>query len=192
MQHYSLNQPLPPDLPVQEALEVYLSENGFTTDEYDLDVVKATFWGITITLPNPPSRKLAVRFHDLHHLMTGYGTDPVGEGEISAWELRKGIGVFGLYVQLIIFFGTLLGMIHSPRKVWRAWSASRSEVRLPPASMERYEQLLTISLGELRALYGVLPEGIAGRRTLNEHAPPRPEGLDDPEPSPTSDARDTG
>jgi hypothetical protein len=179
MQHYSLNQPLPETLSVREALDVYLSENGFTTEEYDLDVVKVTFWGFTFSVPNPPSRKLAVRFHDLHHLMTGYGTDPTGEAEISAWELRKGIHVFGIYVQLIIFFGTLLGMIHSPRKVWRAWNALKSSARLPSVSMERYEHLLMLNLGELRALYGVPSAGIPGRRTLNENAPSRPNDPDE-------------
>ena len=48
---------------------------------------------------------------------------------------------------------------------------------------ERYmmflEYLLTLNLGDLRALYGVPPEGIAGRRTLNENAPPRPADLDE-------------
>ena len=178
MQYYSLDKPLPAELSVREALEAYLDENGFTTEEYDLDVVKVTFWGFTFSVPNPPSRKLAVRFHDLHHIMTGYGTDPVGEGEISAWELRKGIGVFGFYVQCIIFFGTLLGLLHSPRKISRAWGASKSSVSLPPVSFERYEHLLTLNLGELRALYDVSPEGIAGRRTLNENAPPRPPEVD--------------
>ena len=174
MQLYSLDKPLPATLSVQEALDSYLGENGFTTEEYDLDVVRVTFWGMTFPLSNPPSRKLAVRFHDLHHIVTGYGTDPVGEGEISAWELRKGIQVFGLYVQLIIFTGTLLGLVHSPRRVWRAWKSSKSSVRLPKASLEYYKHLLTLNLGELRTLYGVSPEGVAGPRTLNENAPPRP------------------
>ena len=178
MQHYSLDHPLPSSLSVREALKAYLHENGFTTEEYDLDIVKVTFWGITFSVPNPPSRKLAVRFHDLHHIMTGYGTDPAGEGEISAWELRKGIRVFGFYVQCIIFLGTLLGLVHSPRKTWRAWSASKSSIPLPPVSLERYEYLLTLNLGELRALYGVSPEGIAGRRTLNENAPPQSSSQD--------------
>ena len=182
MQWYSLNQPLPAYLPVQEALDVYLHENGFTTEEYDHDVVEVTFWGFTFRIPNPDSRKIAVRFHDLHHLVTGYGTDPVGEAEISAWELRKGIGVFGLYVQAIIFFGTILGMLHSPRLVSRAWRASKSDAVLPPVSLERYEHLLTLNLGELRELYGCPQGGTAGRRTLNEHAPARPAGIDDPAP----------
>ena len=40
--------------------------------------------------PNTPSRKRAVRYHDLHHALTGYATDLTGEFEISAWEIGSG------------------------------------------------------------------------------------------------------
>ena len=140
---------------------------------------KSDFWGWTFSIANPPSRKLAIRFHDLHHVVTGYGTDPIGEAEISAWELRKGIRVFGIYVQAIIFLGTLLGLIHSPKRVWAAWNRSKGSAQLPLPSLDHYEYLLTLTLKELRELYNVPLEGIAGRRVLNDNAPPRPEGIDD-------------
>ena len=43
MKIYSLNRPLPANLSVQDALKSYLNENGFATEEYDLDSVKVTF-----------------------------------------------------------------------------------------------------------------------------------------------------
>src|SRR5262249_36536717 len=36
-------------------------------------------------------RKRLVGAHDLHHLLTGYGTDLVGEAELGAWELGAGV-----------------------------------------------------------------------------------------------------
>ena len=104
----SLNETTPNDWSVRDGLATYLFENGFDTRQYDDDFVTVNFWGIRFTLPNPPNRKLAIRYHDLHHVMTGYGTDPIGEAEISAWELRRGIGVFGWYVRSIILSGVLL------------------------------------------------------------------------------------
>ena len=74
----TLDAPIPATVPVREALQAYLEENGFTTESYDEPKVTVTFWGMDFTVPNPPSRQLAVRFHDLHHIMTGYGTDPAG------------------------------------------------------------------------------------------------------------------
>ena len=170
-----LAKPYPAEWPVRRALEVYLEENGFSKEEYDAPLVKVTFWSITFPLPNPPSRQIAVRLHDLHHVVTGYGTDPVGEAEISAWELRRGIGIFSFFVQTIVVGGVFLGMLHSPRKTLQAWRAGFQPQGIPlqKASLENYERLLELSVGELRELYGVSREGVTGARSLHYAAPSR-------------------
>lgn len=168
---HPLTSPVPADWTVQQGLQSYLDENGFKREEYDLSVVDITFWGITFPLPNPPQRQIAVRFHDLHHLVTGYGTDPIGEAEISGWELRRGVRVFGLYVRAIVFLGTLLGLCHSPRRTLRAWRAGGNSAHLPDTTLENYEAFLKLSVGELRRVYNVPMEGITGARSLHEKAP---------------------
>ena len=95
----SLSRPYPADWSVRKRTRRVLGGEWVFKHEYDASVVKVTFWSITFPLPNPPSRQIAVRLHDLHHVVTGYGTDPVGEAEISAWELRRGIGIFSLFVR---------------------------------------------------------------------------------------------
>ena len=96
MATYSQNEPFPAALPVREALEAYLAENAFTTEEYDAETVRLSFWGVRFTLPNPASRQLAVRFHDLHHVMTGVRDRPggrvrsLGLGDAPwDWRLRQ-------------------------------------------------------------------------------------------------------
>ena len=172
-----LAQPYPPHWSVREALDVYLAENGFSEADYDASVVKVTFWSFTFPLPNPPSRQIAVRFHDLHHVVTGYGTDPVGEAEISAWELRRGIRVFSFFVQCIVIGGSLLGLLHSPRRTLAAWRAgySFSKVPLQPADLDIYAKLLKLKVGQLRELYGVPEIGVTGKRMLHYAAPSRRE-----------------
>ncbi|MEE2959664.1 MAG: hypothetical protein VYA34_02885 [Myxococcota bacterium] len=162
---------MPDHWSVKDALSSYLNENGFTVEEYDADVVRVTFWGITFPVPNPPQRKIAVRFHDLHHIMTGFGTDPTGEGEISAWELRRGVGVFGFYVRCIVFFGAVMGCLHSPRRTLKAWRAARSSLGLRPATMAGYLELLELTVGDLRAMYDVSSHGIAGAHKLHYDVP---------------------
>ena len=171
----SLSRPYPADWSVRNARDAYLTENGFSSSEYDASVVKVTFWSITFPLPNPPSRQIAVRLHDLHHVVTGYGTDPVGEAEISAWELRRGIGIFSLFVRAIVVGGVLLGLVHSPRRTFQAWRAGYHPDRVPlqAATLENYERLLQLSVGELRELYGVPSSGITGARQLHYAAPSR-------------------
>jgi hypothetical protein len=39
---------------------------------------------LAFKIPNTPSRKRAVRYHDLHHTLTGYRTDFRRECEIGA------------------------------------------------------------------------------------------------------------
>ena len=171
MESLSLDRPLADALPVRSALDAYLAENGFTTDEYDARTVSPTFWGVTFTLPNLASRRLAIRFHDLHHVMTGYGTDPAGEFEVSVWEVRHGIGVFGMYVRLIITGGALGGFLVYPRRAWRAWKLAKGGPKLPQPALALYESLLDLSVGELRDRYGVPSGGVAGSRSLHENAP---------------------
>jgi len=174
-----LSRPYPADWPVRRALQAYLDENGFSVDEYDQPVIRVTFWWLTFPFPNPPSRRRAVRVHDLHHIVTGYGTDPAGESEISAWELRRGVGVFSPFVRAIVFTGALSGLVHSPRRTWAAWKAgcSAAGVGLQPTSPDRYEQLLAMTVGELRAVYGVPRRGVTGARALHYAAPSRGSGV---------------
>ena len=46
---------------------------------------------IPFAYPNTKGRKRLVAAHDLHHLLTGYGTDLIGEAELGAWELGTGV-----------------------------------------------------------------------------------------------------
>ncbi|MEM6294127.1 MAG: hypothetical protein AAGA54_22805 [Myxococcota bacterium] len=45
--------------------------------------------GLRFCIPNTPADGRAIRWHDLHHAVTG--SDPVGEAELSPWELRRGL-----------------------------------------------------------------------------------------------------
>ena len=173
-----LSAPYPADWTVRQAVAVYLEENGFPIEDYDKSTVSVTFWSFTFPFPNPPSRQVAVRFHDLHHVVTGFGTDPSGEAEISAWETRRGASAFSWFVRCIVWSGFLFGMFHSPRRTLAAWKAgySPASVGLQPVTMARYAELLELDVGSLRAVYGVPPEGVTGARALHHGAPSRVAG----------------
>ena len=173
MKSFSLEKPLPPETIVRDARDAYLAENGFNMEQYDANSVSVNFFGIRLYFPNPPSRKLAVRYHDLHHVMTGYGTDATGEAEVSVWELRRGIKIFGLYVRLIILVSLFQGLLHSPRVLFKAWKASKTGNPLPTPTISHYESLLPLTLGDLRLLYGLPAAGLTGARALHLDAPNR-------------------
>ena len=165
----SLDRPLSSELRVADALQAYLDENGFDKAHYDATHTPASVLGIAFGVPNTPSHRLAIMRHDLHHVATGYGTDLAGEAEISAWEVRRGFGDLGLYVGAIVSSGVVLGLLAWPRRTIRA---ARAPGRRNFFGKElRYEDLLAMTVGELRDVLGVPREGIAGARKLHAGAP---------------------
>jgi len=167
------NNPLPSDWTVAAGLEAYLAENGFSKASYDAARTPATFWRFRFSVPNPPKHRWAIMLHDLHHVATGYGTDPAGEGQLSAWELRKGLKPLGLYVGTIVFSGFLLGLLVAPRKTMKAWRSSKSGKSLFSLNEYRYEDLMKMKIGELRKLLNVAEGGLfqEGLRGLHSGAP---------------------
>jgi hypothetical protein len=156
---------------VRDALDAYLAENGFTRDAYAAAKTKGSLFGVEISLPNPPSHRRAIMLHDLQHVATGYGTDHAGEAEISAWQLRRGLGGVGLYVSAIVAFNTALGFASAPRRTIAALLGAGAGPSLFGATIP-YDELLDRTVGELRAILNVPQEGMARRpRSLHAKAP---------------------
>ncbi len=167
------SSPYPASWTVARALDAYLAENGFTKEEYDARFVWISFWRVTFPFPNPPSRHDAVRVHDLHHVATGYGTDPTGEAEISMWELARGLTGLSFFIKCIVVGGGLFGFLHSPRRTRAAFrSAKRVGGTLFPMSRREYEALLSMKVGDLRERLDLPRDGIASHpRGLHSAAP---------------------
>ena len=70
--------------------EEYFLKNGFSEEGYSEAWVRVQLGPIPVWIPNTSGRKRIVPLHDLHHLLTGFETNLVGEGEIGAWELASG------------------------------------------------------------------------------------------------------
>ncbi len=83
--------PVAADSTLGDARGVYFAENGLPDDGgYEDAWVVIRAGGLPVfAFPNGASRREAVPMHDLHHVLTGYGTDWVGEAEIGAWELAS-------------------------------------------------------------------------------------------------------
>ncbi len=163
------------DETMQDGLQRYLDENGFTIEEYTSPTVTISLGPIPLRFPNSPGRQRAIPLHDLHHVLTGYGTDLVGEAEIGAWELRAGCNTAFLY--FINLAAVMIGLVLAPRRIWRAWRAARGARSLyldgRPASA-----YLERSIVEVRRAHGVPAEGAAEPelRRLHRKAPQRVTG----------------
>ncbi len=135
---------------MREARKVYFDANGFgETGGYDDAWVDFSLGPIPMPFPNTPGRVRAVRYHDLHHLLTGYDTDIVGEFEISAWEIAAGCKGFGAAWALNLG-GMAGGLFRAPRRVFAAFARGR---RQRTTYGEDLDAVLGMTVGEARTRF---------------------------------------
>lgn len=143
---------------LEKARDRFFAANGFRMENYTASTFTIRILGLSFKFPNTKTRKRAVPLHDLHHVLTGFGTDWVGEAEIGAWELRAGCNSFITY--FLNGSGVLIGIFLSPGRVWRAFRGAKGQRTLYRDPLA-YESLLQMSVSELRARLGIPPQGLA-------------------------------
>jgi hypothetical protein len=145
---------------VSEARDEYLARNGFSIAAYEDRWVRVKLGPIPIVFPNVASRRRAIRFHDLHHVLTGYPTTVRGEAQIGAWEIAATFGDRGpryWAAWLLNSMMTLLGLVIAPRLVVRAFRRG-----LRCTSLYRLgwsEELLGRDVEQLQSELGLLERG---------------------------------
>lgn len=158
----------PSSMSVRVALDDFLARYGFSRDEYQAKTYWIQLFGRRLRLPNPPSRRIMVPLHDLHHIATGWGADWRGEVAIGAWELRTGCTTATLW--LINLSAALIGLIIAPKQTARAYRAGAGMCSLYRMKVS-HSPLLDLSVGELRALIGVPLDGITQARQQGARSP---------------------
>lgn len=121
---------------LREARAQYFVENDFGADGgYASPWVDFKLGKLPLPFPNTGSRVRAVRYHDLHHILTGYRTDLPGEAEISAWELGGGCKNFAA-AWLLNLSGLAFGGVVAPRRTLRAFLRGRASRTLYGEDLE--------------------------------------------------------
>jgi hypothetical protein len=114
-----------------QARRAFFAREGFAADGGYADPwADASFGPVPYAVPNPPARAAALRVHDLHHVVTGYGTSWRAESEISAWELGSGGGGRYGYAWFIALFGLFVGLLALPVATFRAFRRGRGSTNL--------------------------------------------------------------
>lgn len=151
-------------LTLRDARRVYFDDNHFGPDGgYNDAWVRFPFGPIPVAFPNTAARVRAVRFHDLHHVMTGYATDHLGESEIGAWEL--GSGCADHYAAWLLNLAAMgVGFALGPVSIARAFVRGRHSRNL--YRREFGDALLDRRVGEVRRELGV--DRPAPRATLGD------------------------
>jgi hypothetical protein len=139
-----------PELTMREARAKYFEANGFgETGGYDEPWVDFKLGPIPFPFPNTKPRIEAVKFHDLHHIVTGYRTDIVGELEISGWEI--GAGCKRMAAAWFLNLGGMgLGLFVAPRRVFAAFVRGR---RSDTLYGNTFDPLLDETVGSIRTRF---------------------------------------
>jgi hypothetical protein len=110
-----------PSSTMREARARYFEVNDFGVDGgYGDAWVDFKLGPVPMPFPNTEGRVRAVAYHDLHHILTGYDTEIIGELEIAAWELGAGCKSFHM-AWLLNLGGLAGGLFAAPRRTWRAF-----------------------------------------------------------------------
>ena len=137
-----------PELTLREARTLYFALNNFGDDGgYRDKWVKIKFGPLPIFFPNTRSRASAVRYHDLHHILTEYATTLAGEAEIAGWEIATGElpNKAGWFLDM---GGFAYGLLLYPRRLYRAFLRGRRSKSLYPLPFT--DELLSRKVGEVR------------------------------------------
>lgn len=146
------------DLTMRAARARYFDVNHFGDDGgYSAAWVDFKLGSLPFPFPNTKGRIDAVKFHDLHHVLTGYDTDIIGELEISAWEL--GAGCKGFAAAWVLNLGGVAGgLVRAPKRTLAAFVRGRRSNTL---YSEPFEPLLERTVGDLRDRFMAPPDARA-------------------------------
>ncbi len=142
---------------MREARDRFLASNGFRVEDYSAPTYTIKFWRWPVRFRNTKAHRWATPLHDLHHILTGYRTDWIGEAEIGAWELRAGCKTFVVY--WLDAWGAAIGLFISPARVWQAFLRAKGQRTLyrDPALSESVSHM---TVGEVRARLGIPLGGV--------------------------------
>lgn len=106
---------------------------------------------LPLAFPNTKARVRAVKYHDLHHILTGYSTHWRGEAEIGAWEIGSNCRGF-LAAWLLNLWAMWAGLCFAPRAIWQAFLRGRQSrnlygMSLDDALLDRTVRATRIGLG---------------------------------------------
>ncbi len=150
---------------IKDALKVYFAKYHFKNGGYDEKYFRIKFGPLFIPFPNTSGRIAAVKFHDIHHVLTGYTALWKGETEIGAWELASGCGHFT--IAWLLNFGSFgVGLLLFPGPVFRAFMAGRKTTTNLYHNYRYTELLLDKTVDTLRKELGI---GIAKKNVAADY-----------------------
>lgn len=107
---------------LQDELAAFYERSGFGPIPGARPLTVKVYTGcMLVPMPNIETRRRYLKYHDFHHLATGYSTGRIGEGEVSAWELGTGSAFVSPMLGGMNLIALSTGLALEPRRMWRAF-----------------------------------------------------------------------
>ena len=107
---------------LQDELTAFYKKSGFGDVVGARPLTVPVYTGcMLVPLPNIETRRRFLKYHDLHHLVTGYSVGRIGEGEVSAWELGTGSVFVSPTLGVMNLIALSTGLVLEPKRMWRAF-----------------------------------------------------------------------
>lgn len=107
---------------LESELAAFYERSGFGAVVGARPAVVRVYTGcLLVPLPDIETRRRYLKYHDLHHLMTGYSVGRIGEAEVSAWELGSGSAFLSPVLGLMNLIALSTGLFLEPRRMWAAF-----------------------------------------------------------------------
>jgi hypothetical protein len=121
---------------LQEELASFYKRSGFGDVVGARTLTVPVYTGcMLVPLPNIETRRRFLKYHDLHHLVTGYSVGRIGEGEVSAWELGTGSAFVSPMLGVMNLIALSTGLVLEPQRMWRAFRRGCASRNLYPAAI---------------------------------------------------------
>src|SRR6476620_762344 len=107
---------------LDQELIFFYKRNGFGDVPGSRPLTVSVYTGcMLVPMPNIETRRVFLKYHDLHHLITGYSVGRIGEGEVSAWELGTGSACVSPTLGIMNLIALSTGLVLEPARMWRAY-----------------------------------------------------------------------
>jgi hypothetical protein len=121
---------------LQDELAAFYKRSGFGQVVGARPLTVPVYTGcMLVPLPNIETRRRFLKYHDLHHLITGYSVGRIGEGEVSAWELGTGSAFVSPTLGVMNLIALSTGLVLEPKRMWCAFRRGCASRNLYPAAV---------------------------------------------------------
>lgn len=108
---------------IHQALDLFYQNNGFAPIQAEQEPCTVHVYNgcLLVPLPNIAVRHKYLKYHDLHHILTGYSVGRIGEGKVSAWELGTGSMLNHPILGIMNLIALSTGFFLKPQQMWLAF-----------------------------------------------------------------------